>query len=80
MTKNKAETNLKRKSNLQNDLALVKKISRKVSEDCICEEQDWILKTCYSRINRLATAGVANQHSGVKSMPVLTDNEKYNTM
>ena len=48
---------------------------RRVAAECIQEEQEWILATCYSRANRLITAGISNKHAGVKGMPKLDPEE-----
>ena len=67
---------MRKKATLQNELAVFKKACRRVGNTCIAEDQDWILRTCYSRANRLAGAGVSNKHAGVQGMPVVTDVEK----
>ena len=51
-------------------------MARKVAADCIQEDQDWILATCYSRANRLVTAGISNKHAGVQGMPKLESGER----
>ena len=43
---------------------------------CINEEQEWVLKTCYSRTDRLPKAGVSNKHAGIQGMPAVTEEEK----
>ena len=49
---------------------------RRIAADCVDEDQEWILSTCYSRINRLSMAGVANKHAGIKGMPRLSMKER----
>ena len=57
-------------------LASFKNACRRIAADCIHEDQEWVLTTCYSRVNRLSAAGVANKHAGVKGMPALDDERK----
>ena len=64
------------KDHLLNKLANFKKACRRVAADCISEDQEWVLATCYSRINRLGAAGIANKHAGIKGMPAMTEGEK----
>ena len=61
-------------------LANFKRACRRVAADCTCEDQEWVLATCYSRINRLGTAGIANKHAGIKGMPAMSEEEKDLTM
>ena len=48
---------------------------RTVAADYISEDQEWIIGTCYSRQNRLKSAGVTNKHAGIKGMPHLSQQE-----
>ena len=68
------------KETLLTKLANFKKTCRRFAADCTHEEQEWVLDTCYSRINRLSAAGVANKHAGVKGMQALGEDEKDLTM
>ena len=47
---------------------------------CINEEHEGVLKTCYSRINRLSKAGVWNKHAGIQGMPAVTEEEQGSIM
>ena len=44
--------------------------------ECVDEEDEWILSTCYSRTNRLRSAGIANKHAGIQGMPKMDLEEK----
>ena len=67
---------LTKKENLKNKLADFKRVARRVAAECVQEEQEWILATCYSRANRLVTAGSSNKHAGVQGMPKLETSER----
>ena len=48
---------------------------RKIGTHCISEEDEWVIKTCDGRCNRLKGAAVDNKHAGVQGMPKLTAND-----
>ena len=75
-TKKEAGKFLFKKENLKNQIAKFKKCMRRIAAEWVQEEHEWILDTCYSRANRLKTAGISNKHAGGKGMPKLDKEER----
>ena len=60
---------------LLQDVTKFKSQMRKIATRCINEEDEWVLRTCYGRQNRLKGAAIDNKHAGVQGMPKLTQTE-----
>ena len=63
------------KSFLQSDIANFKRKVRKINLHCVQDPDDWHLKTCHGRANRLKQLAISNKHAGVQGMPEITDKE-----
>ena len=66
---------LRNRNALHNEMAVFKKVVRRMALQCTPDDKEWRFETSYARANRLKPFAIQNKHPGIKGMPMMEEQE-----